>query len=368
MTQGPPGVVVGFLFGELLLLGGFFHFLPRLTRPDIFFAVTVSSDFPHKEKGREILRRFRTALWLHTMLAAGLVFAGMLRGNFHLMFAGIYWQLIGGFLGFRRARQQVLPHAAVTSTEREAQLAPQRSSIRGGLLQLGPFAMLLASGLYLQAHWAAIPTHFAVHWGADGRPNGWASRTFAGVYGPLFLGTAVCLMMIILRHGILHWTRRVHASGPAAEYEARFRRTQVVILLSAEYFIALTFSWTSLLPIRKNLEDLPGGTSYVMVAALAYLLAIMLLLVRTGQGGSRLATATAGNLPEPGKAPVGDRTPDHCWKAGIIYFNPDDPAILVEKRFGIGYTFNFGRPATWILLGVLALVPLVFGLLVAHRA
>jgi uncharacterized membrane protein len=39
----------------------------------------------------------------------------------------------------------------------------------------------------------------------------------------------------------------------------------------------------------------------------------------------------------------GDRTPDACWKLGIFYFNPADPSVFVARRFGIGYTFNFGN-------------------------
>ncbi len=45
-----------------------------------------------------------------------------------------------------------------------------------------------------------------------------------------------------------------------------------------------------------------------------------------------------------------DRTPDRCWKAGIFYVNPADPALFVEKRVGIGYTLNFGNPWSWIML------------------
>jgi uncharacterized membrane protein len=40
---------------------------------------------------------------------------------------------------------------------------------------------------------------------------------------------------------------------------------------------------------------------------------------------------------------VGDRTPDACWRWGLFYVNPADPSILIEKRFGIGYTLNFGN-------------------------
>jgi uncharacterized membrane protein len=56
-----------------------------------------------------------------------------------------------------------------------------------------------------------------------------------------------------------------------------------------------------------------------------------------------------------------NRTPDRCWKAGIFYVNPDDSALFVPKRFGIGYTLDFGNPWSWAVLalvGVVAVVPI----------
>ena len=45
---------------------------------------------------------------------------------------------------------------------------------------------------------------------------------------------------------------------------------------------------------------------------------------------------------------------DHYWLAGMFYLNRDDPSFFVEKRFGIGWTCNFGHPLSIIVL-VLAL-------------
>ncbi len=41
--------------------------------------------------------------------------------------------------------------------------------------------------------------------------------------------------------------------------------------------------------------------------------------------------------------------PEKGWK-GIFYSNPEDPAVFVPKRFGIGYTLNFGNPWSWVVL------------------
>jgi uncharacterized membrane protein len=49
-------------------------------------------------------------------------------------------------------------------------------------------------------------------------------------------------------------------------------------------------------------------------------------------------------------------TPDECWKAGIFYSNPDDPALFVRKRSGIGYTLNFGNSWAWPVLALILLL------------
>ena len=64
-------------------------------------------------------------------------------------------------------------------------------------------------------------------------------------------------------------------------------------------------------------------------------------------------------------------TPDRCWKAGLFYVNPDDSSLFVPKRFGTGYTVNFAHPWSGVVLAVvilIALVPVIFALLVLHRA
>jgi Family of unknown function (DUF5808) len=61
---------------------------------------------------------------------------------------------------------------------------------------------------------------------------------------------------------------------------------------------------------------------------------------------------------------TGQRPADAAWK-GSFYSNPNDPALLVPKRFGIGYTLNFGNPWSWAVLAfVLLMVAVPFILLV----
>jgi len=176
------------------------------------------------------------------------------------------------------------------------------------------------------------------------------------------MAALACLMLAGIAYAILCGTRPIRLTGVLGQAENRFRSAVTGMLLATEYFLALISAWTALLPLTHPGAGSPsvGG---VLALALAFLVAIVLFVVRLGQGGMRAPGSSQAVLNEGGR-PVGDRTLDRYWKGGLLYFNSEDPAVFVEKRFGIGYTLNFARPVSWIVLGAVLLVPLAIGLIV----
>lgn len=51
------------------------------------------------------------------------------------------------------------------------------------------------------------------------------------------------------------------------------------------------------------------------------------------------------------------------WKAGVFYVNSADSAIIVPKRFGIGWTINFARPGAWALILLFVAITCFFSFL-----
>lgn len=348
----------------ILLMAVFFHYLPDITRRDIFFAVTVEPLFRDRPESRQTVRRFRTAAWIHSLIGLAVALTAIAFGDPLISLAGIGWQLTGVTHAFLRARRKILPHSISPAVRAETLLAPRSSDgIIHVLLQIGPFAVLGASALYLETQWDRIPARFPVHWSIDGRPNGWSARSTGGVYGPLLIAFGICVMLEILSYAIMHWTRQISAGGPEAKSEARFRNLQTAILTAVQYVIALAFGSVPFLALRANPNASPaiGPLLLVIFVPVAVLFVI---LIRTGQGGANLARGGSESDILDQNRPVGDGTPDRCWRAGMFYVNGNDPAILVEKRFGIGYTLNFGRPAAWVLMAVilaLVMLPLLIG-------
>jgi uncharacterized membrane protein len=334
-----------FVFIGLVSMSTIGHFMPRLTRPDVFFGVTVDPVFRTTDAARRILRDYRIALWCSAIAAAACI--GVLH-RAGIAFIVYSIAVCGAQVASHR---RALIHATTRSTAIEVDLSAPREHIPGGLLAvLLPFAALAGLSLWAVAHMDRLPDRLPIHWGFGG-PDRWVITSPRAVMGLLGVHALVCLLLTASAWGVLHWSRRVSASGPSAAAERQFRRRTILLILAAEYF--------TVLPPAFSLLEAPALAMKLWSAALLVtILAFAISLMRAGQGGARL-TAAVGRPSRP----IGDRTADARWIGGLVYFNPTDPALLVEKRMGIGWSLNFGNPWSWVPLiaiaGILVVGPLL---------
>jgi uncharacterized membrane protein len=211
-----------------------------------------------------------------------------------------------------------------------------------------PIVSVAVLGFWTVFWWPHLPARLAVHWSFSG-PDRWVSTTPTTVTILLARKAVVSLVCALLAWGVLHGSRHIANAGDAGRRERRFRTRIVVLLLAAQYF-AVFPAWGSLL-------GLPASNMRVWLYVWPFTILVLLgRLVLAGQGRSRGITRTTGALH-------GDRTDDRYWAWGLIYFNRSDPAFLVEKRFGVGYTFNFAHPFAWALITLIAAIPLIGRLL-----
>jgi uncharacterized membrane protein len=321
----------------LIMMGGLFHIIAGLTRSDLFFAVTVAPEFRRTSDARRILLRYRAMVWSTTLVASGLqLVAGMAVAALLLQAMGFLSALVG-------AHRAARAYAATPSSILEVDLAMPQERLPGGpIVALLPVLFLGALGLWAALHWDRLPRQFPMHWGMHGADHR-VTTTPAAVFDSLAAYAFMCLLLVGLAWGLLYWSRRISTTGAAAVAERHFRRRIVQLLIVSAYFLACP-AWFGLF------HPAPAAINVWGLALASVVLAFTMNLMRGGQGGSRAAVAA-------GAAPVGDRTPDACWKWGLLYVNPADPSILVEKRFGIGYTLNFGNRWTWVVLALLLLAP-----------
>ena len=255
---------------ELVAVGVMLWLMPRLTRRELFFSVTVPADFRDSEAGRAITTAYRVRVALHTAAALA----------------------------------------------------------------------CLAVGAYLWLHWDAIPERFVSHWNAAGQADGWMGRTPGAVFGPLVVALLTCGLMAGVA-ALIAYARPARLSGRAGEAYARFRLVGILVVAVLNLVVTGAMAAAAAyVPFRAPGPMPTGLVEWLIGAAVLLPLAILLVFLWMGQGGAAMAGAAEAAADGP---PLGDRTADQRWKLGLIYFNPDDPALMVERRFGIGWTLNLAN-------------------------
>jgi uncharacterized membrane protein len=339
----------------LILSGALWCVMPHFSRPSIFFGVTIAPESATGPQARSILLRYRISVALSTLAAAaiGIVLQQVKPGLG--IAVPVFLQLAAALSFWISANRQARDLAQPAPASRSISLQPRSPSLPGGwLFLLGPLVILGLAAWYLHSNWDSIPERFPIHWGMDGRPNRWTQRNFAGVYGVLLIGFISNAVVTAIAYSIVFKTRQISASGPSADRETRFKRNTYLFVMLIVYSTSVLFAVISTRPVwAAEPAALGAGVWAMILLPLLISVGFVAYAFRTGQGGAR-------TIPPAETAPVGDGTPDECWKfGGNVYYNPNDPALLVEKRVGYGWTFNFANKLSWILMLFLLVGPLI---------
>jgi uncharacterized membrane protein len=174
---------------------------------------------------------------------------------------------------------------------------------------------------------------------------------FAIVVGQLYV-TALWtgVMLIVYR------SRPDIEAADAAGSTRRYRRFLAACTRAFLALVALV-DLTLLLAALRNWQVYRSsgiGSALPVLPFAVGLLVLAVVTIRVGQGGFRLSGGGRGGY---GPAPGVDRDDDRFWKAGLIYVNRDDPAILVGARFGVGWTLNLANPMAWLVIAGIVATP-----------
>ncbi len=339
-----------------VLLGALFLVMPHLTRQDLFFGVTVAGTFRSTPDARSILLRYRT--WILVATAVSLVFLAWARFHHTLWVLDIapVVLLLGVVPAYALAHARTRVFRAAPNGLREASLAPRRDSLPGGLLLPAlPILWLLLSTGWVIVHWDQMPSRLPVRYDWHGTPTEWTTLSRLHVFGPSAFLILLCLVLAVAAYGIVRSPRRIPVSVPEGARESKYGRGMAEVLLACEYFASLIGSAILLFPLLTPAQ-ISWFTPIVMIISIvsAPMVIILLVVMARKRLGTKTETDTASQtLPD---VPKGDRMPDERWLWGAIYVNRDDPALFIPKRFGIGYTLNFGNRWSWVILALIAAI------------
>jgi uncharacterized membrane protein len=316
--------------------------LPLLwRRHGLILSVHVTPEYLSSAGCHRLIRQYVTGIVLITAAGLAISVAAIARQSNLLIIAAPTLELIAILFLWSWMWRSLLPHRRLVAIARTASLVPTPGlGAAWWISALSALLPLAAAAIILATHWAEIPARFPTHWGIDGVPNAFTTRTPAGVFWPLGLAAFLILWMALLAPLTARFS-------PSTVTQPTLVRMTGNILRAAAWLLGALFAAVGLLPLAADpTRYFPTG---IAVLALAFL-AVLIYIV-----------AEAYRHPELARS--ADVTDPTRWKAGILYYNPADAALLVPKRSGLGYTFNMARPSAWVLIVailVIAFLPLLF--------
>ncbi|WP_077357510.1 DUF1648 domain-containing protein [Virgibacillus halodenitrificans] len=199
-----------------------------------------------------------------------------------------------------------------------------------------------------------IPERIPTKYNFSGEVTNWSTKSYRSVLMMPIMQIYLTSLFLFINVMIAKAKQQISTTNPEDSIRRNiiFRRRWSLYTVISGIAMSILFSAIQasfIFPINQKWLVLLSIIISIMLT-----LGAILLAITTGQGGSRLSK------PSEGQQLSIDRDDDKYWKLGQIYFNKDDPALFLEKRFGIGWTANMARPMSWVIL--LAIILLAIGI------
>jgi uncharacterized membrane protein len=306
-------------------------------RPGIFFGVTVDREFTHSENAHRIVWRYRRPILVMTVLCSAALWIVVPRLNglaaplsvSAIVMLEVATGIVSMALASKRVRAFAKPHSAI----RTASLVPGHRALPGGFLPFAGPMIIVGLGLVpLLTRRDLIPAE--------------AYRSALALLLLAFF-SSVAFMWV-------NWmaTFRMRlANGSLGARGKSDRRMGYLVRLVIAYMFA--FYWVYLSLGVANITPATKGGGFVAILFSGWVIIVAIV-------GFHLLKNRKGGASEEF---TGDATPDDSWKWGLIYYNPNDPALVVEARAGkFGCDLNFGNKWSWIISGGLVALPFLIRL------
>jgi uncharacterized membrane protein len=198
----------------------------------------------------------------------------------------------------------------------------------------------------------SMPEMLAIHNGAKGAPR-FAAKSVGTAFSLVFVQIGVTALLAGLAAAIFHSRSDIDPARPvgSARWHRQYMSLGAKALLGLAAMIDLGMLGSSLLMWTGTV------TSWAPLVIVLPILAAVVVAV--------VVLARNNRERDEGEKDTGltHRDDDKYWRGGLFYINRDDHALMVPRRFGLGWTLNFGNPgAAMLLAGVVALIGLVITL------
>ena len=357
----------------IILCVGLFMIMPQLTRKSLLFGVRIPSEAIGSEEAKDMKSRFiricvisgifmliacvaQYIIWPEMTILATMYFPLVFIPIYFLAFVPNWKKAVD----LKSERGWVVPYVKFADTK--------TSQTRGNLSSM-PWAWYVISGMIIVAifviavfRYPELPDMIAANLDENFQPRGdLVEKTWLTVLAVPLINLAMLALMVVVGICIEKVKLQIDQDNPRLSFaQHRVYRRRIghsLGFLTLAIVVVIAISW---LPIVYPDSNVFGATLFWTIMALAFIptIFIIVIMIKTGQGGSKVKiNISEEDAREHEAMPITEvlecgRGDDKYWKLGTFYYNPDDPALIIEDRFGTNIGFNYARLPAKILIGI----------------
>ena len=218
--------------------------------------------------------------------------------------------------------------------------------------------MIVTVGLivYTYMNYGKMPDLVPTHWGPSGEADAFTEKNPFSVILSLLILLVLQGMMLLTSEGLKFSGAKINPiqKQKSTEQQLHFRKYSSWLSLFISVSITLLMGYLHLQTIHPEISSSIMMIGLPLIFLFGTLFVVVIFAWKVGQGGAKLKVGEEAAATDSDIISVDD---DKYWKAGVIYINKEDPSIMVEKRFGVGWSLNFAHPISWLVFfGPLVLI------------
>lgn len=226
-----------------------------------------------------------------------------------------------------------------------------------GLLYGLCLVLIIITSLYLYLNYDKLPDKLIMHTDFSGNITDIQDKTMAKVFMPSLISLGNLALFAMVNYFLIKARPRLSQEDPSRSLADNARAKNLwsyylginALLMTILFQIGITrFSFGG----DEGLVNILTGIIFVTSIG-----GVIYLGFKVGTDGSRLNNLSYTSFEED----------DDYWILGsTIYNNPNDPALFVNKRIGVGMTINIARPMGKVILA-LSIVILIASLIALFK-
>lgn len=349
----------------IVLLAFVDYNMQKFTSKKVFYGVNIPEKYRDFEELKQIDKSYKRGILISTAAILILQIALSLYANFTLsenlylaaVTIPIILTVVLYYLIYYNSYKKVLIFKEKYISTINSELKSEKTQIldvdfiherdklvkKYSLIYIIPILLVVASSVYSFINYDKIPEMMPTHFNFQGIADGFTLKTKTSFFAQI--GMQIVVMLLVYFSSVYSLKARVKIDKSNSKSDIAHTIKYLSHLASESFFLllamALLFSSISFGLVNQKINQM------LVILSTVILLASIAPLLYTSYKLKK------GNYSDVSYTVDDD---DKYWLLGCLYYNPNDPAAFVQKRFGIGWTINLGSNKGKLMVACIVLM------------